>query len=77
MTLPTNRLSLTYSQAIHIDDGIVGSIFGLSEKDPTKDRGKVLTPEIDRGKDRGKVLTPKMYRKIDQYKVFRIEIGFL
>ena len=26
--------------------------FGLSEKDPTKDRGKILTTEIDRGKDR-------------------------
>ena len=48
-----------------------------SAKDPTKDRGKVLTPEIDGGKDRGKVLTPKIDRKIDQYKVFRTEIGFL
>ena len=39
---------------------MVGSIFGLSEKDPTKDQSKVLTPEIDRGKDRGKVLAPKI-----------------
>ena len=46
-------------------------------KDPTKDRGKVLTPEIDRGKDRGKVLTPKIDQKIDHNKVFRTEIGFL
>ena len=41
----------------------MGSIFGHSEKDHTKDRGKVLTPEIDRGKDRGKVLTPKIDQK--------------
>ena len=34
--------------------------FGLSEKDPTKDRGMILTTEIDRGKDRCKVLTPKI-----------------
>ena len=66
-----------YRQAVQTDDGIVGSIFGHSEKDPTKDRGKVLTPEIDRGKDRGKVLTPKIDQKIDRYKVFRTEIGFL
>ena len=60
-----------------MEDRMVGSIFGLSEKDPIKDQGKVLTPEMDRGKDRGEVLTPKIERKIDRYKVFRIEIGFL
>ena len=54
---------------IQTDDGIVGLIFGLNEKGPTKDRGKVLTPEKDREKDRGKVLTPKIDCKIDQDKV--------
>ena len=53
------------------------SIFGHSERDPTKDRGRVLTPEIDRGKDRGKVLAPKIDQKIDRNKVFRTETGFL
>ena len=48
---------------IHIEDRTVGSIFGLSEKDPTKDQAKVLTPEIDRVKVRGKVLTPKIEPK--------------
>ena len=45
-------------------------------KDPTQDRVKTLIPEIDCGKDRGRVLTPKLDRKIDRYKLFRIEIGF-
>ena len=52
-----------------------GQYLEIQEKDPTKDRGKVLNPEIDRGKDRGKVLTPKIAKKIDRYKVFRT--GFL
>ena len=58
---------------IQTDDEIVGSIFGLTEKDPTKDRGKVLTSEKDREKDRGKVLTPK----IDRDKVLGTEVRFL
>ena len=60
---------------IQTNDGIVGSIFGL--KDPEKDQGKVLTPEIDRQKDRGKVLTPKIDRKIDQDTVLGTEVSFL
>ena len=28
----------------------VGSIFGLTQIEREKDRGKILTPEIDRGK---------------------------
>ena len=43
---------------VQTDDGIVGSIFGLTEIDCEKDRGKALTPEKDREKERGKVLTP-------------------
>ena len=43
---------------LQTDDGIVGSIFGLTEIDREKDQGKVLTPEIDREIDRGKVITP-------------------
>ena len=30
---------------VQTDDGIVGSIFGLTEIDCEKDRGKALTPE--------------------------------
>ena len=66
-----------YRQAVQTDDGIVGSIFGHSEKDLTKDRGKVLTPEIDHGKDQGKVLTPNKDQKMDPCTFFRIKIGFL
>ena len=42
-----------------IKDRTVGSIFGLSEKDPSKDQGKFWAPEIDRGKDQGKVILLK------------------
>ena len=52
-------------------------IFGISEKNPTKDRGKVLTPKIDREKYQGTVLTPKIDGKINRYKVFRKNMGFL
>ena len=58
-------------------DGIVGLIFGLTEIDRGKDRGKVLTPEIDREIDRGKVLTPKKDCKIDRDKVFGTDLRFL
>ena len=58
-----NFLTLEYRQEVKTHDGIVGWIFAHSEIDPTKDRGKVLTPEIDCGKDRGKVLTPKIDQK--------------
>ena len=40
-----------------------GSIFGLKQKYPTKDQGKVLTRKTD--------------RKIDRYRVFRNKTGFL
>ena len=40
--------------------------------DLEKDRGKVLTPEKDRGKDRCEVLTPKKDRQMDRDKVFGI-----
>ena len=43
---------------VQTDDGIVGSIFGLTEIDCKKDRGKALTHEKDHEKERGKVLTP-------------------
>ena len=42
-----------------------------------KDRGKVLTPEIDREIDRGKVLTPRKNCKIDQDKVLGTDLRFL
>ena len=45
---------------IQADDGIVGSIFGLTEKDREKDRGKVLTPKIDCEIDPDKVLRCKV-----------------
>ena len=62
------------SSLIQTDDGIVGLIFGLTEKDPPKDRGQVLTSEKDREKDPGKVLTPKIDRKIDRDKVPGTEV---
>ena len=62
---------------IQTDDGIVGSIFGLTEIDREKDRGKVLTPEIDREIDRGKVLTPRKDCKIDRDKVLGTDLRFL
>ena len=62
---------------VQTDDGIVGSIFGLTEIDRKKDRGKVLTPEIDREIDRGKVLTPRKDCKIDRDKVLGTDLRFL
>ena len=61
---------------IQTDDGIVGSIFGLTEKDLPKDRGKVLTRGKDLPKDQGKVLTPKIDRKIYQDRVLGTELRF-
>ena len=52
-------------------------IFGLTEIDCEKVRGKVLTPEIDREIDRDKVLTPRKDCKIDREKVFGTSIRFL
>ena len=37
-------------------DGIIGSIFGLIDIEREKDRGKVLTPEIDREIDQERFL---------------------
>ena len=62
---------------IQTNDGIVGSIFGLTEKDPPKDRGKVLIPEKDYEEYIGKVLTPKIDREIDQDKVLGTGVRFL
>ena len=49
----------SYTLTVQTDDGIVGSIFGLTEIDREKDRGKVLIPEIGREIDRVKVITPR------------------
>ena len=65
------------SSSIQTDEGIVGSIFGLTEKDPEKNRGKFLTTKIDREKDRGKFLTPKIDRKLDRDKVLGTKVRFL
>ena len=62
--------------AVQTDDGIVWSIFGLSEIDRGVYRGKVLTPEINRAINRSKVLTPKIDREIDRNKVLGTEVGF-
>ena len=53
------------------------SIFGLTEIDPEKDRGKVLPPEIDLEIDRGKVLTPRTNCKIDKDRVLGTNKRFL
>ena len=67
-TLPTLR----QSSLIQTNDGTVGSIFGLTEKDPPKDRGKVFAPKNDPEKDQGKILTPKIGREINQDKVLEL-----
>ena len=56
---------------------LLSQYLDFQEKTLPKDRGKVLTPEIDNGKDQGNVLTHKIDQKIDRYNVFRTEIGFL
>ena len=61
---------------VQTGDGIVGSIFGITEIDLEKDRGKVVTLEIDREIDRGKVLTPRKYYKIDRDKVLGTDLGY-
>ena len=73
MHLVQFQLNLT----VQTNDGIVGSIFGLTEIDHEKDRGKVLTPEIDREIDRGKVLTPRNDCTIDRDKVLGTDLRFL
>ena len=73
MCLDLNAIKLT----VQTDDGIVGSIFGLSGIDSEKDRGKVLTPEMDREIDQGKVLTPRKDCKIYRDKVLGTNIRFL
>ena len=56
---PLLTLGWSYTLTVQTDDGIVGSIFELTEIDREKDQCKVLTPEIDCEIDRGKVLTPR------------------
>ena len=56
-------LALLLFLTIQTDDGIVESIFGLTEIDHEKDRGKVLTPEIDREIERVKVPIPRKEAK--------------
>ena len=62
---------------VRTNDGIVGTIFGLTEIDPEKDRSKVLTPEIYREIDQGNFLTPRKYCKIDRDKVLGTDLRFL
>ena len=59
------------------DDGMVGSIFGITEIDCEKDRDKVLTPEIDHEIDQSKVLTHRKDCKIDRDKVLGTDLRFL
>ena len=61
---------------IQTNKRIVGSIFGLTEKDLPKEQSKVLSPEKDNEKDRGKVLSPKIDRKIDRDKVLGTKVRF-
>ena len=56
------------SFSIQTNDRIIGSIFRLTEKDPTEDQGKVLTSERD---------PPEIDRETDQDKVLGTEVRFL
>ena len=62
---------------VQTDDGIVGSIFGLTEIDSENGQGKILTPEIVHEIDQGKVLNSRKDCKIDQDKVFGTDLRFL
>ena len=58
---------------VQTDDGTVGSIFELTEIDHGKDRGKVLTPEIDQSK----VLSPRKDCKIARDGILETDLRFL
>ena len=66
-----------YTLTVQTDDGIVGSVFGLTEMDRGKDRGKVLTPDIDHEIDRSKVLTPRRDCKIYKNRIVETDLWFL
>ena len=51
--------------AVQIDDEIVRLLFGLTEIDREKYRGRVFTPEIGSEKNRGRVSTHRKDCKID------------
>ena len=62
---------------VQTDNGIVRSLFGLTEIDCEKYRDKVFTPKIDCEIDRGKVLTPRKDSKIYRDKVLGTNLSFL